>query len=341
MASTEGVNSKELLEAQSHLWNHIFGFINSFSLKSALELGIPEAVHKHGRPITLPELTAALSIPSSRIPCFQRFMQLLVHSGLFSSSQNAQGDTYSPTTFSSLLLSEKSGCMTPFIYAMLDEAILSPWQFLSTWMKEEEPPTVFEKAHGMNLWQAIEKMPWFGKMLRGAMESDSGLITKVVVDEFGVQLFGDVKSVVEVAAGSVMISRAVAQAFPEVKVTILDLPHVIEVMDKSEGRIQYVAGDMFEYIPPADALLLKRCKEATPPKEEGGKVIIIDKVLKNEGLHHKLTETQLHFDLHMMIHTPGKQRNEEEWKRLFFDAGFKEYKITPALGLRAIIEVYH
>ncbi|ONK73251.1 uncharacterized protein A4U43_C04F28980 [Asparagus officinalis] len=50
-----------------------------------------------------------------------------------------------------------------------------------------------------------------------------------------------------------MISRAVAQAFPEVKVTVLDFPHVIEVMDKSEGRIQYVAGDMFEYIPPADA----------------------------------------------------------------------------------------
>ncbi|XP_020253877.1 myricetin O-methyltransferase-like [Asparagus officinalis] len=74
------------------------------------------------------------------------------------------------------------------------------------------------------------------------------------------QLFGKVKSVVDAAAGLAMISRAVAQTFPEVKVTILDLPHVTEVMDKSEGRIhQYVAGDMFEYIPPADALVLKNC----------------------------------------------------------------------------------
>ncbi|ONK76192.1 uncharacterized protein A4U43_C03F24930 [Asparagus officinalis] len=53
---------------------------------------------------------------------------------------------------------------------------------------------------------------------------------------------------------STMVSRAVAQAFPEVKVTVLDLPHVIKVMDKSEGRIQYVDGDMFEYIPPGRCL---------------------------------------------------------------------------------------
>ncbi|XP_020263917.1 tabersonine 16-O-methyltransferase-like [Asparagus officinalis] len=126
-------------------------------------------------------------------------------------------------------------------------------------MKEEEPPTVIEKAHGMNIWHVIEKIPRLGKLLKEAEESDSGLITKVVVDEFGVHLFGKVKSVVDVAAGSVMISRAVAQAFPEVKVTVLDLPHVIKVMDKSECRIQYVDGDMFEYIPPADALVLKNC----------------------------------------------------------------------------------
>ena len=88
--------------------------------------------------------------------------------------------------------------------------------------------------------------------------------------------------------------------------------------------------------------LLKRCKEAIPTRENGGKVIIIDKVMNTtDGVHPKLTETQLHFDVHMMVHTTGKQRTEEEWKKLFTEAGFKGYNIVPALGLRSIIEIYH
>jgi len=88
--------------------------------------------------------------------------------------------------------------------------------------------------------------------------------------------------------------------------------------------------------------LLKRCKEAIPTRENGGKVIIIDKVMNTtDGVHPKLIETQLHFDVHMMVHTTGKQRTEEEWKKLFAEAGFKGYNIIPTPGLRSIIEIYH
>ncbi|CAK9139288.1 unnamed protein product [Ilex paraguariensis] len=36
----------------------------------------------------------------------------------------------------------------------------------------------------------------------------------------------------------------------------------------------------------------------------------------------------------------GRERNEKEWAKLFFDAGFNDYKIAPVLGLRYVIEVY-
>ncbi|KAL6330228.1 hypothetical protein AAG906_040150 [Vitis piasezkii] len=61
-------------------------------------------------------------------------------------------------------------------------------------------------------------------------------------------------------------------------------------------------------------------------KENGGKVIIIDMIMmKNQG-DYKSTETQL--------------EDENEWEKLFLDAGFSHYKITPILGLRSLIEVY-
>ncbi|KAE9456082.1 hypothetical protein C3L33_12020, partial [Rhododendron williamsianum] len=44
-------------------------------------------------------------------------------------------------------------------------------------------------------------------------------------------------------------------------------------------------------------------------------------------------ETQLFFDMLMMTLLTGRERTEKEWAKLFADAGFSNYKITPILGL--------
>lgn len=86
--------------------------------------------------------------------------------------------------------------------------------------------------------------------------------------------------------------------------------------------------------------ILKKCKEAIPSKEKGGKVIIIDMNVDNQKGDDESIETQLFFDMLMMILVTGKERNKNEWAQLFSDAGFSDYKITPILGLRSLIEVY-
>lgn len=85
--------------------------------------------------------------------------------------------------------------------------------------------------------------------------------------------------------------------------------------------------------------ILKLCREAIC-KDEEGKVIIIDMVLENQETDKKTTETQLCFDLLMMVNFSGRERNEKEWKKLFLAAGFSHYNITPIMGLRSLIEVY-
>ncbi|CAK9139289.1 unnamed protein product [Ilex paraguariensis] len=86
--------------------------------------------------------------------------------------------------------------------------------------------------------------------------------------------------------------------------------------------------------------ILKKCREAIPSNDKGGKVIIIDMIVQNQKEDDESIETQLFFDMLVMILYPGRERNEKEWAKLFFDVGFSGYKITPSLGLRSVIEVY-
>jgi len=85
--------------------------------------------------------------------------------------------------------------------------------------------------------------------------------------------------------------------------------------------------------------ILKNCKQAIPSRDAGGKIIIIDIVVGSESSDTKLLETQVIYDLHLMK-IGGVERDEQEWKKIFLEAGFKDYKIMPVLGLRSIIELY-
>jgi hypothetical protein len=49
-------------------------------------------------------------------------------------------------------------------------------------------------------------------------------------------------------------------------------------------------------------------------------------------------ETQCLFDLFIMF-INGAERDERQWKKIIFEAGFTSYKIIPVLGIRSIIEV--
>lgn len=85
--------------------------------------------------------------------------------------------------------------------------------------------------------------------------------------------------------------------------------------------------------------ILRLCKEAIPKREEGGKVMIVDVVLNSEKEDCIVTETQLVWDLVMLQATGGKEREVHEWNKIFMEAGFVDFKVTP-LGARSLIEVF-
>lgn len=83
--------------------------------------------------------------------------------------------------------------------------------------------------------------------------------------------------------------------------------------------------------------ILKNCKEALSRE---GKLIIIDVVIENEKGDSNFFETKLFYNLDMMTLFDGKERNEKDLAELFFSVGFSNFKITPVLGFRSLIEVY-
>ncbi|KAG9439210.1 hypothetical protein H6P81_019375 [Aristolochia fimbriata] len=351
------------------LWNHIFSYANSMSLKCAVELGIPNIIQKHGKPISLSDLVAAIPVSVEKTNHLRRLMRLLVHNGMFSvPTSEGKEESYALTPSSRLLVGDGTHCLSPFLLMMLDPSVQNPWLHFSRWFKEQVvvpgsgtrtrtiSKSPFQICHGMELWEYAKKNPDFTFRFNEAMESDSRFLMSTLVTEYA-PVFNGLNSVVDVGGGTGGAARALVKAFPHLKLTVLELPHVVAGLP-ANSVIDFVAGDMFQWIPPGDAVFLKwvlhdwsdedcvkilrKCKEAISAKEKGtGKVIIVDMVVNSKGAdEHTFAQTQFLFDLLMNVVTTGKQRTEEEWKKIFDEAGFSRYTIAPVPGLRSVIQVF-
>ncbi|KAL0443924.1 UNVERIFIED_CONTAM: Trans-resveratrol di-O-methyltransferase [Sesamum latifolium] len=354
---SNGIQStQELLDAQSHVWNHLFNFINSMSLKCVIQLGIPDIILKHGKPITLSELTHSLRLNEAKSLSLERLMRIMIHSKFFINVKISQVDEtegYWLTPASHLLLRDEPSSVRPFALAMLDPILTEPWHHVSEWFKTDGDPTPFVSTHGRTLWEHAEQDPRLNHFFNEGMASDAELAATVITKHCR-NVFEGLKSMVDVGGGTGTVAKAIADAFTGLKCVVLDLPHVVAGCEGTEN-LTFVAGDMFEYIPPADAVFMKwilhdwpdekclkileKCKQAISNKDKGGKVIIVDMVVDFKK-EHKAIETQLFFDMLMNNLTSGRERTEKDWAKLFSTAGFTSYKITPVFGLRSLIELF-
>ncbi|KAL9316457.1 hypothetical protein ACSQ67_017458 [Phaseolus vulgaris] len=208
--------------------------------------------------------------------------------------------------------------------------------------------------NGKPFWEYAGSDPRINSLFNDAMASDAQLVTSLVTEKCK-GVFMGLESLVDVGGGTGIMGKAIAKSFPQLECTVFDLPHVVSGLQGNDN-LKYVGGDMFEAIPPADAILLKwilhdwsdeecvkilkKCKEAISRKGKEGKVIIIDMVVDKEMKDDESFETQLLFDILMMVLVTGKERNKKEWVKLFSSAGFNNYKITPFVGSRSLIEIY-
>ncbi|CAN1166925.1 Probable O-methyltransferase 3 [Linum perenne] len=321
------------------------------TVQCAIELGIADVIHSHGRPITLGELVTALKISPTKSAFLARLMRMLVHLGYFEQQEERYGCSshsniiilmYSVGPLCGLLVKDNPFNSNSFHLFINDPIMVKPWQHLSSWFRtNDEELTPFSHAHGekRGLYDEMSAESGVGRHLNEAMGHDSSLLGKVLVVKCRGSFEG-FNSVVDVGGNTGFIAAAIADAFPNIDCTVFDLPHVVSGIEGG-GNLKFVGGDMFEEIPSADIVLFKQSKKAVTKESGAGKVMIIDHVLGHKSWSdHASTSTLLQIDLLEMACLEGTIKTEEQWAKLFSDAGFSKYTITPLHGLRALIEVY-
>ncbi|GAU26012.1 hypothetical protein TSUD_64000 [Trifolium subterraneum] len=353
MSSENGCKASELFQAQAHLYNHILSFLKPMSIKWVVELGIPDIIHNHGQPITLSQLLSALRIPEAKAARVHSLMRLLAHNKFFTIVEMEGKEAYALAPSSELLVKGTDHCLSSMVQLITNPNLVDLYNHLGKWTCGDEL-TIFETATGPgDYWGFIYQNPAHLKSFNEAMESDSHVMRLALSDCKSV--FEGLSSLVDVGGGTGNTAKIICERFPMLKCTVLDLPQIVAGLSGNEN-LSFVAGNMFESIPQADAVLLKwilhdwndddcvkilkKCKEAVLRKGKGRKVIIIDIVINEKQDKHEMTEVKLFFNIVMMASFNGRERDEKNWKQIFTKAGFTHYKIYPIFGFRSLIELY-
>jgi ubiquinone/menaquinone biosynthesis C-methylase UbiE len=197
--------------------------------------------------------------------------------------------------------------------------------------------------------------PAYAEVFDGAMSSYSGTQASWVLEAFQSYDFSKMTHVCDVGGGQGFMVCQFLEKYPHLRGTVLERTDVIS--DRSRlwaqrmgigDRCEYVAGNMFEAVPSADAYIMKlilhdwsddECvqilKNQYQAAKPGGRVFLVEHVIPDPGTPHfsKL------FDIHMMCWGTGRERTKDEYASLLQRAGWK-YMTTwyPASQAMGVIE---
>lgn len=267
-------SSEDLLQAQVELWNQTYSFMKSVALAVALDLRIADAIHHQGGAATLSQILAEIGVNPCKLRGLRRLMRVLTVAGTFtihppepsSSDDDGHEPVYKLTTASRLLVSNGSGGggegtanLSPMLNHVLNSFRDSTLSMgLTAWFRHDEQPgpCPFALMHGESLFEMAGRDAAVNATFNDAMAADSQFLVPIVLKECS-DIFRGIDSLVDVAGGVGEATAAIAAAFPSLKCSVLDLPHVVAKAPSTVSNVQFVAGDMFESIPPANAVLLK------------------------------------------------------------------------------------
>ncbi|TVU02107.1 hypothetical protein EJB05_52473, partial [Eragrostis curvula] len=244
--------SPEFQQAHVELCNLTLSYLKPMALQCAIELDIPNAIHRHGGAASLADLLATVSVPERRRPYLPRLMRYLsVTSILALDPQPSTGGEamYSLTPLSRLLVDDVlvNGCtsLAPFVLSQITKYHVTAAMHLSEWFKGDDKGVAempFKAAHGMDFWEAMRDDLQFNGVFNAGMGSSSKLTLDFVVTKCG-EAFDGISSLIDVGGGTGSAARAIARAFPHVKCSVLDLPNVISGIPPGDddGTVQYIA----------------------------------------------------------------------------------------------------
>jgi SAM-dependent methyltransferase len=317
---------------QAIVMQMMMGAWTAQTVAAVTRLDVPDLLHKHG-PLTAQQLTADHGVAAE--PTFlHRALRACASVGVF--SEDADG-RFGPTPLSEPLTTASATSVRRFV-----ELIGGRWWGLFGALPDalragRRPATA---AGEEDLWRSD---PAHRRRFAEAMKSHVDSVRGVLAHTD----FSDTRSVVDVGGSLGHLSIALLERYPHLRATVLDLPEVIELAEEHAAsvdagvrqRLSFVAGDMFDDVPPGDTCVLKaivhdwddarairvleHCRRRVPPD---GRVLCVDNVLPPLG-DTGCSGTKL-LDMLMMVSLPGRERTEQEWRALYDAAGLTVRAIT-------------
>src|SRR6266536_3603779 len=247
-----------------------------------------------------------------------------------------------PTQLSEVLTSD-----SPASVKKLVEALGGPWyrawaELLEA-VKTGEPQA--RKVFGMEWWDYLNANPKELEDFGEAMKSNSLNSLRGVLENCD---FKGVGKIADIGGGFGHLAVALLEKYPTLQAAVMDVPDLIPVAQERfpvkdravANRLEYVAGDMFDSVPPANVYIMKhiihdwedeKCiqllENCRRSMQGDGRVICVDSVLSPMG-NVAGTPAKL-LDINMLVFIAGRERTEDQWSHLYRTAGFEIRSVTP------------
>lgn len=315
----------EVMEALFDLMN---GFMRGHVLRTGIELGVFESLEPEPRGAG--ELADELGTEPEHT---YRLLRALAFTDFVSEEP---GESFSLTPLGRYLEHDHPDSVADGIRFWFHHKLEAAWSHLPA-VIEEGPPYGFEREFGKSIWAHFEDDPELSSQFHHFMSALRDRRTAVVTEMLDDADLAPFSHVCDVGGGHGHLLSHVLDAHPHLEGTVLDLPNAIEQEERHwaprlgvEDRCSYVAGDMLEDVPRADAYFLQGILNSVP---EADAVAVLSNIRESaprdarvfiiEPMVPESTEpdfTKL-FDLQLMITSGGRSRSPAEYRSILERAG--------------------
>lgn len=305
----------------------------------AAELGIADLLAQG--PLTAKELAERTSSNSDAL---YRVLRALAGTGVFTQDELGR---FALTPLGNMLRSDVAGSQKAFSMMMGAEFYRTWGELLHTVKTGEQG---FRKGFGKTFFDYMTENHARHSIYDAAMQGVHSVETGPMMDAYD---FGAFRTVADIGGGNGSALAAILERHPGMQGILFDLPSVADrarpVMEDAglSSRCRIEGGDFFSSIPEgADAYvlrhvihdwedgdavtILRNCRKAM---KDGGKVLVVEMVVppgNDPGFGKWL-------DL-MMLLVGGRERTEEEYRRLFSAAGLMLHRVIPTASDVSILE---
>ena len=317
-----------------------FGAVLSRAICTVAELGIADQIAT-GSPKPVEALAAATGTHERSL---YRMLRFLASHGIFREEGVRHFDH---TRLSECLRSNVEGSYRSA--AQMLHRVYAAWDGLHHAVLTGD--SGFNKVFGRPLFDYIGANPDLAPIFDAGMTAIHGHETAAMLKAYD---FSAIQVLADIGGGNGTLITAVLQRYPRLKGILFELDHVAERTQENskrggvQDRCSILKGNFFDSVPSgADAYflrhiihdwtdeqsvqILKNCRKVMP---SNGRLLIVEAIVPggNEPSLAKL------FDMIMLVYPGGLERTEEEYRRLFEQAGFQLTSVTPTASVISVVE---